>query len=311
MRYFLAIMIASQLYATVIQKHQLAPAFVKEGAYMGVKILDSKVLEIDKVDRMPFFGISDLAYDAKEDIFYALSDRAKLFTLDIEIKDKHIVAIKALSGKPLKDKNNRNLWGKYTDSEGLVYHDKRLFISFERAPRIISYTRDGTKPKTEQLPKILQDINHYQGRNDALEALTWLPNYGLVTTSEYPLRGTRKGYHDIFTQKGKHCAIKPVEKGMGITEFEAMADGNLLVLSRRFDFKSFSFQIALQKVFWENPKAGICESKVLFWMDSKEGWNIDNFEGLTHYKDNLYIMITDDNNNPFEKTIVTLFEIKE
>ena len=311
MRVFFFIMIVSVLDALTLTPHTIASPSVLDASKKGVKILDSKILDIAEIQNIPFFGISDISYDKKRDVFYALSDRAKLFTLSIMIKDKKIQSIKALSGSTLKDKKQRDLWGKYKDSEGLALVDEVLFIAYERVPRVMQYDRALHEKSSVKLPVPLADMRYYQGRNDALESLTFSPRYGLLTTSEYPLRNTARGYHDIYSLKGKLCAMKRVAKKMAITEIESMPDGNLLVLQRRFDFKTFSFQIALTKVFLQKKNAGVCESRLLLWMDSKEGWDIDNFEGLTHYKDNLYIMITDDNNNPFESTIVTLFELKE
>jgi hypothetical protein len=44
-------------------------------------------------------------------------------------------------------------------------------------------------------------------------------------------------------------------------------------------------------------------------MKTDDGWNLDNFEGLTHYKDNIYLMISDDNGFFLQSTILTMFEI--
>ena len=56
-------------------------------------------------------------------------------------------------------------------------------------------------------------------------------------------------------------------------------------------------------------KKQVCESKILARFDSSDGWLLDNFEGLTHLKDNQYLMVSDNNQNPFQRTIMVLFEI--
>jgi len=309
------IMIATSLALFAFKNHKIEPDFVQDGDYMGIKILDSKVLTLGKVDGLKFAEISDIAYDAKKDILYALSDKAKLFKLKIGIKDKKIVSVKALSGVKLRNLHDKKLLKNYKDSEGLALMptgDKNaLLISFERKPRVILYDDKIVAQKKMTIPKYLQDIHHYRGKNKALEALTYNEHDGIITAGEYPLRGEKKGYHDIYNSRGKLCAIKQTSPTNAITEMEMMPDGNLLVLQRKFELMHFSFETTLLKVSPKRQKNGVCQSKILAWMSTKEGWDIDNYEGLTHIKDNLYMMISDNNSNRFEKTILTLFEIKE
>jgi hypothetical protein len=54
----------------------------------------------------------------------------------------------------------------------------------------------------------------------------------------------------------------------------------------------------------------VCPARLLAFMKSSEGWTLDNFEGLTHIKDNIYMMVSDDNGSFLQKCIVVLFEIK-
>ena len=188
--------------------------------------------------------------------------------------------------------------------------DEGLAISFERRPRVSLFDKSMRTKKEVQIPKKLEDIKSYQGKNDALEALTFSKNLGFITAAEYPLRGMKKGYHDIYTQKGKLCAIKR-DRFNAIVAMEMMDDGDILLLQRKFLWKSLTMENTLSKVHTKQIKEGVCKVDILAWMSNKDGWDIDNFEGLTSYHDNLYLMVSDDNGNFFQKTILTLFEIKE
>ena len=53
----------------------------------------------------------------------------------------------------------------------------------------------------------------------------------------------------------------------------------------------------------------VCEVESIARSDSSDGWLLDNFEGLTHYRVNQYLMVSDNNNNPLQKTIMVLFEV--
>jgi len=304
------VMIVIMMDVFALENHKIEPDFVKDGNYMGIKILDSKVLTLARVDGLKFFGISDIAYDKSRDIFYALSDKGRIFKLSIKIENKKIKSLKALSGNTLKDAKGRKLFGAFKDSEGLALVGDSLLVSFERKPRLILYD-DKLKPQKKlTLPKKLRDIKNYRGKNYALESLTYDKKHGFITAPEYPLKSQKKGYHDIYTKKGKLCTVKIEDKNHAITEMEMMPDGDLMLLTRKFSFRSFTFETMLVKVNLKERNSGVCQSEILAWMSAKKGWHIDNFEGLTHLYDNLYMMISDDNNNPFEKTILTLFELK-
>ncbi len=53
----------------------------------------------------------------------------------------------------------------------------------------------------------------------------------------------------------------------------------------------------------------ICSSKILAKLETEKGWNIDNFEGLAKVDKNRYLMISDDNGSPLQKTLLVLFEV--
>ena len=44
-------------------------------------------------------------------------------------------------------------------------------------------------------------------------------------------------------------------------------------------------------------------------MNSHKGWSVDNFEGLVRVGKNRSAMISDDNNNFFQRTLLIYFEV--
>jgi hypothetical protein len=188
---------------------------------------------------------------------------------------------------------------------------KLLWISFERQPRIEKFglKADSILKQNLKLPKRLKHIKNYQGINGALEALTYHPKYGFLTTAEFPLKGQKDGYQGVFSADGEVCKFKKDYFDNAVTEFETLKDGNLLILQRDFDKKNFKIAITLKKLYLDTIKDGICKVKNLAVMKTDDGWNLDNFEGLTHYKDNMYLMISDDNGFFLQNTILTMFEI--
>ena len=52
-----------------------------------------------------------------------------------------------------------------------------------------------------------------------------------------------------------------------------------------------------------------CEIQTVVSLSGSDGWALDNFEGLTHYDKDQYLMISDNNNNPLQNTVLVLFEL--
>jgi hypothetical protein len=310
----LFLLLAAAVYGFALEKHSIAPKSVVDGKFMGIKILDSKIVNISRIDGEKFYGISGIAYDENRDILYAVNDRGRLFSFRVIVKDNKIIDLKPISGYRLKDEHGRKFLKPKSDSEGLALIDdgdkKALLISFERYPRIMKFDVYGHGKKAKfVLPKRLKNIKNFQGPNGALEALTYHPKYGYLTTGEYPLKGQLYPYHGIYDKNGEVCRFKQDYFGNAVTEFEMLKDGNILVLQRDIDLKKFTINIILKKVYINKIENGICKSKNLALLKSDDGWDLDNFEGLTHYKDNIYFMISDDNGNFFQKTILTMFEL--
>lgn len=303
------------LYSWALEPHKITPDTISDNKFMGIKILDSKIVNISRIDNEKFYGISGIAYDEESNLLYALNDRGRLFTFRIAVEEGKITKLDPISGHRIKDAHGRKLLKPRSDSEGLALVQKGdtkiLLVSFERYPKIMQLDLYGNELKNEgiKLPKRLEDIKNYMGPNGALEALTYHPKYGILTTAEYQLKDQQRGHQGIFNSDGEVCKFKKDHFKNAITEFETMPDNNLLILQRDFNMKEFKINIILKKIYLDTIVDGICEAKNLAVMRSDENWNLDNFEGLTRYKDNIYFMISDDNNFFLQDTILTMFEV--
>jgi hypothetical protein len=88
-----------------------------------------------------------------------------------------------------------------------------------------------------------------------------------------------------------------------------MDDGNILVLERSYTGLTNPLVITLKKVFIKNCQNRMCKTKILAKLSSHEGWEVDNFEGLAKVGDHRYVMVSDDGNNFFQKTLLVYFEV--
>jgi len=88
-----------------------------------------------------------------------------------------------------------------------------------------------------------------------------------------------------------------------------MDDGNLLVLERSYTGLFNPFVVTLKKVMIQGCHTPLCPTETVVKMNSHEGWDLDNFEGLARVGKNRYVMVSDDNDNFFQKTLLIYFEL--
>ncbi len=309
---------------------QIAPADDNLSKHPHFRLLDSVIVSFDRIDGQKFYGISALAYDAGTRTLYMLNDRSRLFAFRLTVQDDKITALKPLFAKRLKDRNGHRYFRKAaSDSEGMGLVDiggQTLFlVSFEREPRVVLFDMQGDESKLSgykksgnikervqltQLPEILQNPRHYRKRNSMLESVTFHPAYGMITTPEFPLRHSKAGLHGIYNAKGRICYIRHSDD-MAITELETMPDGTLLALERGVELgKQIRIGLGLTKIYPGDIRDGICRSESLLHVWTDDGWVLDNFEGVTYLGDNRYLMVSDDNGNFFQQTILVLFTLR-
>ncbi len=281
------------------------------GQATTLQFLDAKTLPDKRIHGLKFTEISDIAYDRQNDIFYGLSDQGKLFTFILEIQDGKIGKFQLTDGVRLRDKKGHFLRKRRRDSEGLALVGDKIWISFERRDRIDVYDRSYHFVRSLRLPPVLAKMASHDYSGTGFEALSYAPKWGFITAREVPFDEEPLGYHTIFSSKGIICRIKRDKIKSAITEFEMLPDGSLLALFRQFSFKKWAFRITLKRIDINHPRNGICSTETLAMLNPLTDKDVDNFEGLTHYKGDLYLMISDDNENFFQRTIVRLMRIKE
>jgi hypothetical protein len=280
-------------------QYEIKGTKLKNNTYMSIKILDTK--EIKFKNKIAFTEISDLAY--KNDRLFAVGDKGVLYELDIIIHNDKITKLKLLSATKLKDKSGKKLKKKYRDSEGLVFVDDKLAISFEGKERVDLYDLNALAINSLPIHKKLQKKKDYQGKNKGLEAVAYNKKYGIITAPERPLKD--KKTHRIYSQD----KIWKFEAEGSISAMQFMGENRLLVLLRELNHFTRQRVIRLVELNLKKCPKSKCKARVIVKMDSSDGWNLDNFEGLTKLGKNQFLMISDDNDSIFQKTLLVLFEI--
>ena len=283
---------------------------------LGICILDQKELSFLEVGGVKFSEISDLAYNKRTDSLFMVSDEGKLFEFSAVFTDK-IEKLKPIKAGRLLKKNGRKFKKWRQDSEGMTLDDKgRLLISFEEKPKVGWFHKNSNKYgrmiHKYKLPKKLRNIKNYRSKNKGLEALAWHKDYGILTAAEWPIKRDNKKFQTIYSLGGKEWHFKAEPEGnSAIAAIEVMEDGNILVLERSFTGYLNPFVVTLKKVYIHRCRKRMCPTRVLAKMSTHKGWNIDNFEGLAKVGKHRYVMISDDNDNFFQKTLLIYFKVNE
>ena len=313
MRGLLFVCFSFVLLQASVTNTNICPPFTAK-TFNKIRFLDQKKLNYTNIDGVKFSELSDLAYYKKTKTLYLLGDQGTLFSFDAAFSDK-IDGFKARSGVTLKKKNGKKfkIWKR--DSEGMTLDGKdKLLISFEGNAKIGWFHKNsfkyGNLIRKYPLPKVLRHKKNYRSRNKSLESLAWHPKHGILTATEWPLKRDHKKRQSIYalSEKKWHFQAEPEGKS-GVVAMEVMDDGNILVLERSFTGMFDPFVLTLKKVYLKNCLYKMCKSEVLLKMNSHEGWDVENFEGLARVGKNHYVMISDDNDNFLLATVLVYFEV--
>ena len=287
---------------------------------MDISLLGSLGMKSSRFNGLPVTELSGIAWDKDEQLLYAVSDEGLLYHLKLSIRNNQLKDMKIVFATALKNKSNKRLKGKYSDAEGLSLlnshngktGDSKLIISFENKPRIEYYNPQGILLGTVKIPKKLTKKKNFRNKNKALESVIFHPQYGLLTAAEYPLKKDKKTYQTVYSASGKEWHFPASKaKNSAITGMEILPNGDLLILERAWKNKFTPIVINLRQVYLKDcDKKQLCKTRKIASLSGADGWYLDNFEGLAHYKNKQYLMISDDNQHPLQNTVLVLFEVK-
>jgi len=281
--------------------------FNEKKEFKKIKFLDAKVLYFDKIAGEKFFGISALEYDPKTKVLYMLNDRSRLFQFYLKVEDKKIKELKPITSCRLKNYHDKYFFLYLSDSEGISKRGDYFFISYEGVyPQIKKFDKNCKQVGRAYLAKSLKNYRNYKSKNKSLESLEYVKGYGLLTSPEYSLKRQKDGYHGVYNYQGEVCKFKNEDDKLALVDFEYDDKGSLIALFRKLDISNLGFIISLKRI---KLQKGICKVEELATLKSSECDSVDNFEGITKVGKNLYLMVSDDNDNFFEKTLLVLFEV--
>ena len=271
------------------------------------------------VDGLRFSQLSGLAWDDDDGILYAISDKGALFHLRPVIREGRLTGLQLLKAVPLKEVDGKPLKGRRADSEGLDIlkgrngrkGDAELVVSFERFPRIVRYRPDGTVIGEYPLPTPLNDRNSYRDNNKMLESVCVDEKLGALTMPEDPLVNERLGYNRIFRVAGGSWLI-PATGEFRPSAIECLGNNRVLILERDFGrLLGRAVALRIATLVGDGTAESVATVETVALMDTAQGYQIDNFEGLTRHKGNRFFMVSDNNDLFVQRTLLLYFELVE
>jgi hypothetical protein len=258
---------------------------------------------------------SGLAWDHDENRLIILSDRGFIINAKPVFKNDQLIDVESLSVQHLKDANGNKLKHKAADSEGLALKgsnnnkqgDTELIVSFERKPRIVQYTSKGELIAEKTINNELNNITNYAGENKGMEAVTLHNTFNIITGPERPLRSSQNNLLSFHTLNNEKWHFTPDNENYGsLVGLTTLPDGRLIALERSFPGVFAGITNVIHLITLE-PNS--IQQEKLVKLQPIDGYFNENFEGISWHKHNRFFMISDDNNNIFQRTILIYFEI--
>lgn len=309
--------------APPLRSVEAEPAPLAENVDIGdvvgkIRFLGMLVIPHTTVNGLRLSQLSDIAWDDRAEVLYAISDKGILFHLHPIIQNDALVDVELSRAVPLRDlKTEEPLEDREADAEGLDIlprggdrsQETELIVSFERYPRIMRYHTDGYAVGQYKLPAALADIKAYRSSNRMLEATCMHPRHGILTVPELPLQTETPGYNRIYNLTGKSWRY-PIDDGDRIVSLACLDNGDVLVLEGTFGTRFWRSHTTIKRVrLPDEPGNQPLRPETLVTLEPTKGYQIDNFEGIAHHKGNRFFLVSDDNDFFLQRTLLLYFEL--
>ena len=274
-----------------------------------------------------FGGLSGLTITPDGKNFLAVTDAGAWMTASLSYRGKTLVGVEGGKIGQLRARRDKPLRrGKDRDAEAIQLmsgslQNGRALISFERNHRVGVFPIAGGVLKAPTsylgLPK---GYKKGMTRNKGFEAVGLInggPDRGkviVVAERAWKAGEPLKGW--IFPARKRRQAraieIRKIDD-FDVTDLVTLRDGSVILLERKFRFLE-GVKMRLRRLSPAELMApGQIDGQILF--EANQSYQIDNMEGLAAHREAdgtlVLTMISDDNFNAFQRTILLQFALKE
>ncbi len=265
---------------------------------------------------IPMAEISGVAWDADDQMLYAVSDRGVLFRVRLRVGSGVLTGVEPVDARRLVWPGKPDDSHQTIDAEGLgllhganaVATDAELLVSTEGQPRVLRVSPDARVLGEMTLPVSLADSNQYRADNAMLEAIATSSQHGLMLAAESPMRGAPEGLHRIQSATRHWMFARLDHLRSRLKAIEAMPDGSLVILERAAGGKRQSWINALRRIKPDTCGAEVlCEVEELLHLD--EVGLAQNFEAMAHLGDRRLLLVSDNLGGKRSDTVFMLVEL--
>lgn len=259
-----------------------------------------------------FGGFSGLAVAADGSRLIAVSDRG--LRLDAKLvysPEGRLAGLAAADLGSLSDEQGRSLRSaSERDAEALaVGPSGEIIVAFERDHRLLRYLPGKLVPERIPAPEEISAAP----ANGGIEGLTFLKDGRLLAIAEELIRGGRAvGW--ISDAEGWSPLTYVLNDGFVVTDLATLPEGDVLVLERRYTMR-IGVAARVRRIAANSIAPGT-ELQGELIAELRPPLTMDNMEGIAARRDlgsgrTLIYMISDDNFNPLQRTLLLMFELME
>ena len=251
--------------------------------------------------------ISGIAWDEDEQILYGISDDGYIVHMRLQINNNILQDIVVLSTHYLKDSNGQIRDAMHADAEGItldnaennIKGDTIINAVLDKPMRAERFSNTGEYIGTLDLPKALSDTN--LAHPIEVNAIA-----GNMESGYYFLSKERVAYknHLLFSGSTEPNEV-PLKNNTSINIVGAdyIKNDGVYFLDRNYKSMLYPIIYCIRRI---DDKMVVSD---IACFNSKEGWQLDNFEGITHYRDKYFLIMSDDEESLFQKTLIVMFKI--
>lgn len=258
-----------------------------------------------------FGGLSALAVSIDRGHMLAMSDRGFRFSARLVydergdlagVRGAEIATISGLDGRALSGVTDADAESLAPGAEG------EIIVAFERRHRLWRYFPGVAEPEPLPPPVELEKAP----RNGGIEALTMLDDGSLLAlTEKYGAGDATVGW--ISDEGGWSVLTYATRGGFWPTGAATLPGGDVVVVERRFTLRA-GVAVRLMRIDSATIRPGArLEGRVL--AEIRPPLTVDNFEGVAARRGpggkTLIYVVSDDNYNPLQQTLLMMFELTE
>ena len=264
-----------------------------------------------RADNPAFGGLSALGVSTDGQRMVALSDTGQRFSARLVydragnlagLRDADLGPLAGLDGLPLSTKNEGDAESMTSGVEG------EIIVAFERHHRLWRYLPGVVRPVPMQEPPEMLDLPF----NSGIEALTLLADGSLLALSEG--KRTREAVVGWISDiNGWSVLTYRANKHYRVTGAATLPGGDVLVLERLFTPRGYNV-VLVKRIAGASIKADARLGGETV-AELRAPLTVDNFEGIEARRgprgEVLIYLISDDNFNPEQRTLLMMFELAE